>query len=190
MPDNTLIKTERLILRPWRQEDLEPFAKLNADPRVMEHFPAVKSFEETAAEYNGIVEHFAKHGWGFWAVEVPNKADFIGFIGLRFDDFPAPFTPCVEIGWRLGFDTWGNGYATEGAIAALKIGFETLKLDEIVSFTAVPNLRSQSVMQKIGMHHSPADDFNHPKLPEGHKLRRHVLYRLNQDTWQRKNQYG
>ena len=186
MPNNTLIKTERMILRPWRQEDLEPFAKLNADPRVMEHFPSVKSFEESTAEYTRIVEHFTKHGWGFWAAEVPNTAEFIGFIGLQVVTFPAPFTPSVEIGWRLGFDQWGKGYATEGAMAALKTGFEALNLNEIVSFTAVPNLRSQAVMQKIGMHHNPADDFNHPKLAIEHKLCRHVLYRLNQNEWQKR----
>ena len=106
-------------------------------------------------------------------------------IGLQVVTFPAPFTPSVEIGWRLGFDHWGKGYATEGAMAALKTGFEALNLNEIVSFTAVPNLRSQAVMQKIGMHHNLADDFNHPKLAIEHKLCRHVLYRLNQDEWQK-----
>ncbi len=180
------IKTTRLILRPWEKEDLEPFAKLNADPRVMEYFPKVKSSQESKEEYQRIIDHFQKHGWGFWAVSIIGEAafvGFIGFIGLRYDDFPAPFTPAVEIGWRLAFDYWGKGYATEGATACLKYGFEILNLNEIVSFTSVPNIRSRRIMEKIGMHHNPKDDFDHPKLPEKHKLRRHVLYRLNASEW-------
>lgn len=114
---------------------------------------------------------------------MPGITDFIGFIGLHYTTFAAPFTPCVEIGWRLGFDHWGKGYATEGAKACLKTGFEELMLDEIVSFTATSNLRSQAVMQKIGLHRAPEDDFNHPKLAVGHPLCRHVLYRLSQHEW-------
>lgn len=180
-----LIKTDRLILRPWRKEDLEPFAKLNTDPRVMEYFPSIKSYEETSAEYNRILQHFAQHGWGFWAVALPNETDFIGFIGLRFDDFPAPFTPAVEIGWRLAFDHWGKGYATEGAKAALKYGFESLHLNEIISFTTVQNTRSRRIMEKIGMQHDSKDDFDHPTLPEDHQLKRHVLYRLKENEWKK-----
>jgi 3-dehydroquinate dehydratase/shikimate dehydrogenase len=177
------INTKRLILRPWCQEDLDKFVKLNSDLRVMEYFPSIKSFGESRDEYNRILEHFSKYGWGLWAVSLLNEIDFIGFIGLRFDDSPAPFTPAVEIGWRLAFDYWGKGYATEGALAALQYGFEVLNLNEIVSFTAVQNMRSRKVMEKIGMHHDPKDDFDHPKLPEGHSLRRHVLYRMNHSEW-------
>jgi 3-dehydroquinate dehydratase / shikimate dehydrogenase len=179
----TTIQSERLILRPWEKEDLELFAKLNADPRVMEYFPSSKTFEESAQEYGRIVQHFAQHGWGLWAVSLFESSNFIGFIGLRYDDFPAPFTPVVEIGWRLAFDYWGKGYATEGAKAALKYGFEILNLNEIVSFTAVQNMRSRRIMEKIGMHHDPKDDFDHPKLPANHPLSRHVLYRIDHSTW-------
>jgi 3-dehydroquinate dehydratase/shikimate dehydrogenase len=128
-----------------------------------------------------------ERGWGWWAATIPGIADFIGFIGLNNIDkltFSAHFTPAVEIGWRLAFNYWGKGYATEGAKAVLTYGFETLKLGEIVSFTAVQNMRSRRIMEKIGMHHDPKDDFDHPKLPEGHALRRHVLYRLKQKEWE------
>lgn len=180
------IQTKRLILRSWCKDDLEKFAKLNSDSRVMEHFPSVKSFEESRDEYNRILEHFSKHGWGFWAVSLKD-VDFIGFIGLRFDDFPAHFTPAVEIGWRLAFEHWGKGYATEGALASLKYGFQTLNLNEIVSFTSIPNTRSVAIMEKIGMHHDPLDDFDNSKLPEGHRLRKHVLYRLTRNEWEKKH---
>ena len=175
---HSIIKTQRLILRPWRESDLEPFAALNADPKVMEFFPSIKTHQESAEEYHRIVKGFEKNGYGFWAVSLIGTDNFIGFIGLRYDDFPAPFTPAVEIGWRLASDYWNKGYATEGALAALKYGFETLNLNEIISFTYVLNIPSRRVMERIGMHHNPADDFDHPNLPEGHRLRRHVLYRL------------
>jgi 3-dehydroquinate dehydratase/shikimate dehydrogenase len=178
------IKTKRLILRPWQESDLEPFAKLNTDPQVMEYFPSIKSYEETVEEYNRILQHFAQHGWGFWAVALPNEIDFIGFIGLRFDDFPAPFTPAVEVGWRLAFNYWGKGYATEGAKAALRYAFDTLNQGEIVSFTTRKNIRSRHVMEKLGMHYDPKGDFDHPKIPEGYPLRRQVLYRISQKEWQ------
>lgn len=179
-----MIKTNRLILRPWQENDLEPFAKLNADSRVMEYFPSVKTFEESVKEYEAILEQFKKHGYGWWAVSELNKNNFIGFIGLRYIDFPASFTPAVEIAWRLAYDYWGKGYATEGANASLKYGFKVLKLTEIISFTSNPNFRSQAVMKRIGMHHNPEDDFDHPKLSEGHPLRRHILYRLKSNEWQ------
>ncbi len=178
-----MIRTERLLLRPWRQEDIEPFAKINADPKVMEFFPAVRTYEETLANYTAFVDHFSKRGWGLWAVELPNVSNFIGFIGLNSVEFDAKFTPCVEIGWRLSPDHWGKGYATEGALAALKAGFEEHNLDEIVAFTAADNIRSQAVMKKIGMQYSPEDDFDHPKVPDGHPIKKHVLYRLHKDDW-------
>lgn len=182
-----IIKTKRLLLRPWKESDLEPFAQLNADPRVMEYFPSVKSYKESVEEYNRILQHFTQRGWGFWAVEIPNKNDFIGFIGLRFDDFPAPFTPAIEIGWRLAFEHWKKGYATEGAKAALNYGFEILKLEEIISFTSILNTRSTAVMERIGMHHNPKDDFDHPNLPKGDRLSRHLLYRLTLNEWQKRD---
>ncbi|MFI5334183.1 MAG: GNAT family N-acetyltransferase [Chlamydiales bacterium] len=173
-----IIETKRLILRPWRAEDFEPFAAINADPRVMEYFPATLTREESDAYTKRIARELEERGWGLWAVSVRDGAPFIGFIGLAPVQFTAHFTPAVEIGWRLGYEFWGKGYATEGARAALRYGFDVLNLEKIVSFTAAQNMRSRKVMEKIGMHHNPADDFDHPRLPEGHPLRRHVLYQL------------
>ncbi|CCB87060.1 shikimate biosynthesis protein AroDE [Parachlamydia acanthamoebae UV-7] len=170
------IKTERLILRPWRESDLEPFAKLNADPRVLEYFPATLTREESDALAQRIISKMDEQGWGLWAVSLPGVSDFIGFIGLSKVLFEASFTPAVEIGWRLAYDFWGKGYAPEGALAALQYGFETLHLDKIVSFTTVQNERSRKVMEKIGMKHHPEDDFDHPRLSLEHPLSRHVLY--------------
>jgi RimJ/RimL family protein N-acetyltransferase len=176
------LATERLILRPWRESDLAPFAALNADPEVMEHFPATLRREESDLLAAHIAEDMAERGFGWWAAEVPGEAPFIGFIGLSVPDFGAHFLPpgriVVEIGWRLARPWWGRGYATEGARAALAFGFGELGLVEIVSFTATTNTRSQAVMRRLGMSHDPADDFDHPGLPAGHPLRRHVLYRV------------
>lgn len=180
------LKTTRLILRPWRETDLEPFARLNADPRVMEYFPSVLSRKESDNLAERIIGKINEQGWGCWAVEIEGS-DFIGFIGLHKPSFKAHFTPTVEVGWRLAFDFWGRGYATEGAKAALAYGFETLNLPEIVSFTTMANIRSRQVMAKIGMHHDAYDDFEHPDLPEGHPLRKHVLYRINQELWRQIN---
>ncbi|MFI0435966.1 MAG: GNAT family N-acetyltransferase [Parachlamydiaceae bacterium] len=179
----SVIKTERLILRPWQQEDLEPFAQLNSDARVMEYFPSTLNRQESDNLAKRISDKLEEQGWGLWAVSVPNVAEFIGFIGLAAPSFNAHFTPAVEIGWRLAYDFWGKGYATEGAIACLAHAFQKLDLNEIVSFTAVQNMRSRRIMEKIGLHHNPNDDFDHPKLQEGHPLRRHVLYRLNHIEW-------
>ena len=173
------LRTDRLYLRRWRTTDLQPFATLNADPRVMEHFPAPFSCEESDALAARIESHFEQHGFGLWAVEIADLAPFAGFIGLSVPRFEAHFTPCVEIGWRLAAEFWGRGYATEGAQAVVAFGFEQLLLPEIVSFTAPSNLRSRRVMERLGMTRNPADDFNHPTLPEGHPLRLHVLYRLS-----------
>lgn len=177
------VRTPRLWLRPWRDEDVEPFAALNADPRVMEFFPALLSRQETEAGVARIRAHFTQHGWGLWAVEVPGVAPFVGFVGLTTVSFSAPFTPAVEVGWRLARAHWGQGYATEGARAALDVGFRRLGLPEIVSFTVPANVRSRRVMEKLGMRHAPAEDFEHPRVPEGHALRRHVLYRLRASEW-------
>jgi RimJ/RimL family protein N-acetyltransferase len=178
MPDLPTLCTERLLLRPWRQPDLEPWAALGADPEVMEPVGGVIDRErshELAARIRG---HFERHGFGLWAAEVPGVAGFIGFIGLAIPAFEAHFMPCVEVGWRLARAHWGRGYATEGARAALDYGFATRRLAEIVSFTAETNLRSRRVMERIGMRRNPAEDFDHPNLPAGHALRRHVLFRI------------
>ena len=172
------VRTERLLLRRWRSSDRGPFAALNADPRVREHFPDCLTREQSDAAADLIDEHFAQHGFGLWAVEIPGVTEFAGFVGLSIPRFEAHFTPCVETGWRLAAEFWGCGYATEAARAGLAYGFDILGLQEIVSFTAVENVRSQRVMQKIGMTHDPDGDFEHPSLPMGHRLQRHVLYRI------------
>ena len=151
---------------------------MNADPRVMEHFPKLLSREESDARVDAIEAHFREYGFGLWAVEVPGVAPFVGFIGMTRQNLAAPFMPCVEIGWRVAADFWGRGYATEGARVAANFGFKQLNFSEIVSYTVPANLRSRRVMEKLGMTHDPADDFDHPLLPAGHPLRRHVLYRL------------
>ena len=171
------IDAARLRLRPWRDDDRPAFAELNADPRVMEHLPAVLSRQESDAFVDRIEAHFELHGFGLWAVELRDAACFAGFVGLSIPRFQAHFTPCVEVGWRLAHQHWGQGFATEAATAALSFGFERLDLDEIVSFTVPGNLRSRGVMERIGMTHEPADDFDHPIFDASHRLCRHVLYR-------------
>lgn len=172
------LETERLLLRHWRDEDRAAFAALNADPVVMEHFPATLTRARSDAMVERVEGHLAEHGWGLWAVEVRATSEFVGFVGLSVPSFEAHFTPAVEVGWRLARTAWGRGYATEGGQAALDHAFGPLGLTEVVSFTTTTNLPSQRVMQRLGMHHDPADDFDHPHLPEGHRLRRHVLYRV------------
>jgi RimJ/RimL family protein N-acetyltransferase len=171
------IRTPRLRLRRWLSVDREPFAAMNGDPLVMEHFPTVLSRAESDALAGRIEEHFERHGFGLWVVEISGVAPFAGFLGLSIPTFTAPFTPCVEVGWRLIREHWGRGYATEGARAAIAFGFQTLGLEEIVSFTVPENGRSRRVMEKLGMTRNPDDDFDHPGLPYGHPRRRHVLYK-------------
>src|SRR5262245_14444165 len=173
----------RVRLRPWRHADREPFAAMNADPRVMEFFRSPLSRAESDVMVDYIEAHFSRHRFGLWAVEVPGVAPFIGFTGLAIPRFSAHFTPCVEIGWRLAIAYWGQGLATEAARLALGYGFETLKLGEIVSYTAVTNRRSRTVMERLGMRRDPADDFDYPGLPEHHPLRPHALYRIGSDGY-------
>jgi RimJ/RimL family protein N-acetyltransferase len=167
-----------LLLRPWRDSDLPTFAALNADPRVMEFLPTVLDRVASDAMATRIRDHFARHGFGLWAVEVPGGSDFIGFVGLHIPTFETHFTPCVEIGWRLAYDHWGRGHATTAARRALDFAFAKLNCSEVVSFTVPHNVRSRRVMERLGMTHDADDDFDHPVLPAGHPLRRHVLYRL------------
>lgn len=178
-----MIRSERLILRRWRDSDLEPFAALNADPVAMRFMPGVMTREETQAMIGRIEDHHRAHGFGVWAVEVPGVAPFIGFVGLARVGFDAPFTPAVEIGWRLASAHWGKGYATEAARAALRTGFDDLNLHQIVSFTVPANKPSWSVMERLGMTRDSAEDFDHPRMPVGHPLRRHVLYRIVRAAW-------
>ena len=169
--------TERLVLRQWREGDLEPFARLNADPEVMRHFPALLSREQADAMVDRLSGHIEAEGWGMWAVERRDTGEFIGFTGLGVPRQELPSQPCVEVGWRLARDAWGHGYASEAAREALRVGFDELGLAEIVAFTAVPNRRSRAVMERLGMVRDAAEDFDHPAVDVGHPVRRHVLYR-------------
>ena len=175
--------TGRLLLREWRDDDREPFAALNGDPAVMEHFPG--ELDRTASDefVDRIVDRWSRDGFGLWAIERREDRAFIGFAGLAAPSFEAHFTPAVEVGWRLAAAAWGRGYATESARAALRFGFEELDLAEIVSFTVPANVRSRAVMERLGMSRDPSDDFEHPLLPPGGRLRRHVLYRQPRARW-------
>ncbi|EPJ85240.1 acetyltransferase, GNAT family protein [Pseudomonas sp. CFII64] len=177
------LESARLLMRQWRDDDLPAFAALCADPQVMRYFPAPLTRLESAALIGRVRGHFAELGFGMWALERKDSGEFIGFTGLCVVGFDAHFTPAVEIGWRLAREHWGFGYASEAAWTALGCGFERLGLEQIVSFTAVSNLPSQKVMQAIGMLSDPTENFEHPKLPTGHPLRPHVLYRINRQQW-------
>lgn len=178
------LHTERLVLRRWLPSDKEPFARLNADPIAMEYFPSTLTTEESDAFADRVEAGFAQRGYGLWAVEVRGVSDFIGYVGLAYHDFPAHFTPAVEIGFRLAREHWGRGYAPEAARAAIADGFTRVGLEEIVSFTSHLNVRSIRVMEKLGMTRDPADDFDHPRVSSGHRLRRYVLYRLQRSTFE------
>ena len=183
-PGQATVRTDRLLLRPWGDADHVPFAEMNADPQVMEHFPGTMSRSQSDGLVDRVLAHWAELGWGLWAVEVPATAPFIGFVGISRQN--APGWPVVEVGWRLARPYWGRGYATEGALEALRFGFDVLELDEIVSFTIPANTRSRAVMERIGLHHDPADDFDHPRVDPVHypQIVRHVLYRLGRAEWQ------
>ena len=172
----TELRTERLLLRQWRDEDREPWADLNADPEVMRYFPSTQTRAETDAAFDRISAGLADRGWGLWAVDL--DGEFLGFTGLAIPRFDAPFMPATEIGWRFARHAWGHGYATEAASAVLDHAFDALDLPEVVSFTTVDNAPSRRVMERIGMTHDPSDDFDHPSLDTDSPLRRHVLYRI------------
>jgi RimJ/RimL family protein N-acetyltransferase len=176
--------TERLLLRQWRASDREPFAELNADPRVMEFFPTLLDRAASDAGFDRLRAKIEERGWGLWAVELRATNSFIGFVGLQVPTAPLPFGPCVEVAWRLAHAYWGNGYATEAAKGTLRVGFERLALEEIVSFTAVINRKSRAVMERLGMQEAEAT-FQHPSVPEGSPLREHCLYRLTRQRWRR-----
>jgi RimJ/RimL family protein N-acetyltransferase len=174
-----MIVTPRLLLRPWRDSDREPFAAMCSDPEVMEFFPSLLTREESDDLIDQIEAHRRQHGFSFFAAEWVGRVPFVGFVGIAHVLFEAPFTPAVEVGWRLARPYWGHGLATEGAAAVLNYGLQKLKLEQIVAFAVASNIRSRRVMEKIGMTHDRQGDFNHPGFPEGHPLRRHVLYRMN-----------
>jgi ribosomal-protein-alanine N-acetyltransferase len=173
------LQTLRLRLRRWREADREPFAALNADPVVMQHFPDLLTRQQSDSLVESIESGFERRGFGLWAVKVRATGAFIGFTGLGEPTLEAHFTPAVEVGWRLARSAWGQGYATEAARASLAFGFDEIGLDQIVSFTSTENRRSRAVMERIGMTRNPDDDFEHPDLPAKHPLRPHVLYRIS-----------
>jgi RimJ/RimL family protein N-acetyltransferase len=178
-----ILKTERLILRDWKLGDREPFARMNTDPRVMEYLGGPLSRKRSDEVADRIEAHFRTQGFGLCAAELTEGGEFIGFIGLAVPTFEAAFTPCVEIGWRLAAEYWGAGLATEGAREIARCAFEELGLPELVSLTAIRNERSRRVMAKLGMTHDATENFDHPRLPVGDPLRRHVLYRLRRERW-------
>ncbi|MDP9221167.1 MAG: GNAT family N-acetyltransferase [Actinomycetota bacterium] len=170
-------------MRAWQPADRAPFAAMNADSRVMEHFPAPYTREQSDAFVDRIEQRWAELGYGIWAVERRATGAFIGYVGLARAIFDAPFTPAVEVGWRLAAEHWGQGFATEGGKAALEFGFGTVGLAEIVSFTARSNAPSRRVMERLGMVRDPAMDFDHPSVPEHHPVRPHVFYRITRERW-------
>lgn len=178
MPEPAVLATSRLRLRPWRTSDLEPFAAINADSVVMRYFPSTLTRSESDELAQRIMAHFDEHGYGFWAVDVLDGPEFIGFVGLQNGPPYLPFAPAVEIGWRLAAAHHGHGYATEAASAALAYGFDTLVLDEIVAYTGPNNAPSRNVMRKLGMCRDAASEFSHPRLPRNDPNSRHVLYRI------------
>lgn len=178
-----MIRTERLILRQWDQEDIQPFSQMCSDKDVMEFFPKLLTAEESYTMGRRIQSLIAELGWGFWAVELPGQSKFIGFVGLHTPKESMPFSPCVEVGWRLAKPYWGMGYATEAAKASLRYAFTHLGLEEVVSFTTAHNMRSQAVMKKIGMSYDC--NFKHPDLESSHPLCEHVLYKINRGQWER-----
>ena len=183
-PVATTLVTDRLLLRDWRDKDREPFAALNADPRVMEYYPAPLTRAQSDAFIDRAMAHIAEGDWGLWAIERQADGRLIGSAGLWEIPWGAPFAPAVEVGWRLALDCWGHGYATEAGGASIADGFERLGLDEIVSMTVPANMRSRRIMERLGLTHDPADDFDHPQMAVEHPLAHHVLYRIDRATWQ------
>lgn len=173
-----MIETSRLILREWQNSDTEPFIAMGQDPLVMEYFLGLLTPEESLAMIDRIKAMYKENGFCFYACELKSSKEFIGFIGLSIPRFKAHFTPCVEIGWRIASQHWGNGYATEGALKCLEVGFKEFNLDEIVSIAVKTNYKSHNVMKKIGMQRDLTGDFLHPNLAPDHNLAPHILYRM------------
>lgn len=173
-----ILETKRLILRGWEERDRSEFSRMNSHPQVMEFFPSLWTKDESDAAFSKIQNQIRERSWGLWAIEEKSSGKFVGFTGLNVPSFEAPFMPAVEIGWRLLPEFWNQGYATEAALEALRFGFEVVKLEEIVSFTAVGNVKSQRIMEKIGMKRSMEKDFLHPKVPDGSVLKPHVVYSI------------
>ena len=179
------VSTERLLLRGWRESDKLPYAMLNADSEVMQHFPSALTHEQSDQMVDRIIASWETNGYGLWAAERTDTGEFIGFVGLAAPSWVSDFTPCVEVGWRLAKSHWGQGFAPEAAQAALAFGFGAVDLpnDEIVSFTTKQNIKSQRVMQKIGLRIDPTREFDHPLTPSWSQ-RRHVVYAIERARWQ------
>jgi ribosomal-protein-alanine N-acetyltransferase len=182
MVEITELETDNLKLRQWLPSDYAPFAELNTDSEVMAFYPNTLNKSESNAFAQKLESLISKRGWGFWAVDLKAENCFIGFVGLHKPEAKLPFTPCIEIGWRLSKKYWGYGFATEGAHAALKYAFEALFLEEVVSFTSLNNTRSKAVMQRLNMVDTN-QNFEHPNIPLGHQLREHVLYKITKEQW-------
>ncbi len=187
MGDVIEIETERLILRQWREEDKLLFAKLNADPLVMKYFPEVMTTAKSDELADRIKSLIDKNGWGFWAIEAISNNRFIGFTGLNQPDYELPVNACVEIGWRLSSDVWGQGYATEAARACLDFAFQNLVLEEVFAFAAVSNKKSRAVMERLDMVNQESN-FDHPLVPKGHPQIEHVLYKIKLQQWKETHQ--
>jgi len=185
--ESASLTTERLHLRQWKESDLPAFSNMNADPDVMKYYLSKLNSSESDTLAEKIFKLIDVKGWGFWAVELKVNSKFLGFVGLNEPDYTLPFSPCIEIGWRLGKQYWGKGYASEAAKQCLNVAFTQLDLDEVVSFTSLSNTRSQSVMKKIGMTNT-ANNFHHPLVPRGHPLSEHVLFKIAKVDWQNRNQ--
>ncbi len=183
MATGPTLETERLLLRRWKPKDRVPFAAINGDPEVMEHFPAPLSAEESDQMVRRIDRHFEQFGFGLWAVEIKWAKRFIGFCGLAVPTFQTQFTPAVEIGWRLAKDSWGTGYATEAANGVLAFAFGDAGLEQVLSWTVPANVRSTQVMERLGMHRAPELDFDHPRLMHDDRLRHHIVYRITRSEW-------
>jgi RimJ/RimL family protein N-acetyltransferase len=183
LPEIIELKTERLLLRQWRSEDMPGFAELNADPEVMEFYPQLLSPQTSNAGAEKFKSLISKNGWGFWAVESTPERSFIGLVGLHRPTYDLPFGPCVEIGWRLARAYWGKGYATEAARVCLEFAFDSLKLSEVYAFTSVPNMKSRAVMERLDMVNMQAN-FDHPMMPHDSPLREHVVYKIEKQHWQ------
>lgn len=178
----TQLETQRLILRQWNEADYEKFAELNSDSTVMEFFPSLLSQEQSNAMAHKCQTLIAKRGWGLWAAEIKVSGEFIGYVGLHEPEAQLPCSPCTEIGWRLHKQYWSRGYATEAAREVLRFGFQEICLNEIVSFTAVTNIRSWSVMERLGLIKTN-ENFKHPNIAENHPLSEHLLYKVSHSDW-------
>ena len=177
-PSPRELRTRRTLLRDWRDSDLPAWVEMNADPEVRRWFSSISTADEALAEAGRVRSQIAQRGWGMWALEIPGVLPFAGFVGLHVPTYEAPFMPAVELGWRLPRVAWGQGWASEAAAAAAAFAFEVLQLDALVACTVPGNAPSRRVMQRLGMSHDPADDFDHPRVPSDHPFHRHVLYRL------------